>query len=129
MIAFGTSPHTDSGFARNEERPPSAIPADMGANQRAYRLVPDRLWSGVVALVVPISAAYFTAAWLATVLIARGWPEWLYLLFFLCLWNAGKFVFFVPIEALRVLIHPSRRAASMARARSTRRHAAQRYRA
>lgn len=31
--------------------------------------------------------------------VQQGWPKWLYLVFFLCLWNASKFILFIPIEA------------------------------
>ena len=89
----------------------------------------DRLWSGTVALLVPIGVAYLAGAWVVTAVIGQGWPEWLYLLFFLFLWNAGKFLFFLPVEGLRAFTHAPRRAAAAVRSRREQRHAAQRSQA
>lgn len=86
----------------------------------------DHRWSGVVALIVPLGAGYLADAWLVTAVVDQGWPEWLYLLFFLFLWNAGKFLLFLPVEAIRELAHSLRRAAGAARAHRERSHTAPR---
>lgn len=43
-----------------------------------------------------IGAAYIVLAAIITTLIGHGWSEWLYLLFFLCLYNGLKFLLFGP---------------------------------
>lgn len=66
-------------------------------------------------ILVLLGLAYLAACWLTTALIEQGWPEWLYLLFFLFLWNAGKFLLFLPIEGIKALLRVPRRAAARLR--------------
>lgn len=42
--------------------------------------------------------------------VEQGWPGWLYLAFWLFLWNAAKFLLFPPIEAGRRRVHRLRAA-------------------
>lgn len=48
-----------------------------------------------------VGAGYFALAIGCARVIQLGWPEWLYLVFWLLLWNASKFLLFPPIDAGR----------------------------
>jgi len=48
-----------------------------------------------------VGAGYLALAIGCARAIQFGWPEWLYLAFWLLLWNASKFLLFPPIEAGR----------------------------
>lgn len=43
-----------------------------------------------------LGVVYLLIAVTCTELIEQGWTKWLYLVFFLALWNALKFLFFGP---------------------------------
>lgn len=47
-----------------------------------------------------LGGVYLFAAVTCTTLIAHGWSEWLYLAFFLLLWNALKFILMGPISVV-----------------------------
>ena len=47
-----------------------------------------------------LGVAYLLVAVTCTGLIEQGWSKWLYLVFFLALWNALKFFFFGPWSLL-----------------------------
>lgn len=49
---------------------------------------------GIPAMLIGI--AYVAIAAIITALIGHGWSQWLYLLFFLCLYNGLKFLLFGP---------------------------------
>lgn len=50
---------------------------------------------------VLVGAIYLGLACGCAGAVEHGWPGWLYLVFWLCFWNAGKFLLFVPVEACR----------------------------
>lgn len=50
-----------------------------------------------------LAVAYFAVAYWCTALIADGAPEWLYLLFLLCIYNGFKFLFHAPLIFARIL--------------------------
>lgn len=43
-----------------------------------------------------IGVAYIAIAAIVTTLIGHGWSQWLYVIFFLCLYNGLKFLLFGP---------------------------------
>lgn len=47
-----------------------------------------------------LGGVYLFAAVSCTILIGHGWSEWLYLAFFLFLWNALKFILMGPISVV-----------------------------
>lgn len=62
-------------------------------------------------------AAYLAAACTLAVLVQHGWPQWLYLLFFLFLVDAGKFGIYGIGRALLGLLHLPARLAQRRRTR------------
>lgn len=48
-----------------------------------------------------VGAGYLALAMSCARAVELGWPGWLYLAFWLFLWNASKFLLFPPIEAGR----------------------------
>ncbi|CAN7380681.1 sulfate permease [Microbacterium foliorum] len=52
-----------------------------------------------------VGASYLALAIGCARAVELGWPGWLYLAFWLFLWNASKFLLFPPIEAGRRRVH------------------------
>ncbi|MBU6512735.1 MAG: sulfate permease [Betaproteobacteria bacterium] len=61
---------------------------------------------GITCYLIAFSVAlgYFALTVGTAWAVQEGWPKWLYLAFFWCLWNASKFILFIPIEACRRMI-------------------------
>lgn len=51
---------------------------------------------GILAMLLGV--VYLLIAVTCTGLIEQGWSKWLYLVFFLALWNALKFLIFGPLS-------------------------------
>lgn len=57
-------------------------------------------WGPVMML---LAAPYAVAAYLLTVVIESGGPEWLYLVVLVCLWSALKMIWVGPVSVALVL--------------------------
>lgn len=66
---------------------PTNILLDVLRTRRGLKWVVPAMLLGVVYLLVAVTC---------TGLIEQGWSKWLYLVFFVALWNALKFLFFGP---------------------------------
>lgn len=75
----------------------------------------DRLKWGFPAMLLGV--AYLAAAVGCVLLIEQGWPEALYLLFFLMLWNSLKFLIMGPISVVLLIRARTREAIARRRAR------------
>ena len=69
-----------------------------------------------------LGGIYLFAAVYCITLIEQGWSEWLYLVFFLLLWNALKFILMGPVSVLlltRVRINEARHRSRARRSNAT----------